>query len=116
MNLKTLNFKQQINFIGRIERNEGAIMFFIVEKLEETTFEFSQNAATVLWSLLHIIMETQKIAKLLGNADSESSKFATRKWYFTNDQSNNWDVQFCLYCFKFCNSGNIRHYTIYTPV
>ena len=33
-------------------------------------------------------METQKIAKLLGNADSESSKFATRKWYFTNDQSN----------------------------
>ena len=63
-------------------------MFFIIEKLEETTFEFSQNAATVLWSLLHIIMETQKIAKLLGNADSESSKFATRKWYFTNDQSN----------------------------
>ena len=88
MNLKTLNFKQQINFIGRIERNEGAIMFFIIEKSEETTFKFSQNAATVLWSLLHIIMETQKIADWLGDADNESSKFATRKWYVINDQSN----------------------------
>ena len=88
MNLKTLNVKQQIDFIGRIERNEGAIMFFIIEKSEETTFEFSQNAATVLWSLLHIIMETQKIADWLGDADNESSKFATRKWYVINDQSN----------------------------
>ena len=25
---------------------------------------------------------------LLGNADSESSKFATRKWYAINDQNN----------------------------
>ena len=88
MNLKTLNVKQQIDFIGRIERNEGAIMFFIIEKSEETTFEFSQNAATVLWSLIHIIMETQKIADWLGDADNESSKFATRKWYVINDQSN----------------------------
>ena len=63
-------------------------MFFIIEKSEETTFEFSQNAATVLWSLLHIIMETQKIADWLGDADNESSKFATRKWYVINDQSN----------------------------
>ena len=33
-------------------------------------------------------METQKITNLLGNADNESSKFATRKWYIINDQSN----------------------------
>ena len=33
-------------------------------------------------------METQKIANLLGEADSESSKFATRKWYGINDQNN----------------------------
>ena len=33
-------------------------------------------------------METQKIANLLGNADNESSKFATRKWYVINDQNN----------------------------
>ena len=33
-------------------------------------------------------METQKIANLLGYADNESSKFATRKSYVINDQSN----------------------------
>ena len=33
-------------------------------------------------------METQKIVNLLGNADNESSKFATRKWYVRNDQNN----------------------------
>ena len=38
--------------------------------------------------MLHIIMEMQKTANLLGNADNESSKFATRKWYFINDRSN----------------------------
>ena len=33
-------------------------------------------------------METQKIANLLGDADNESSKFATKKWYVINDQNN----------------------------
>ena len=33
-------------------------------------------------------METQKIENLLGDPDNESSKFATRKWYFINDQNN----------------------------
>ena len=46
--LENPDLKQQINFIGRLERNEGATMFFIIEKSEETTFEFSQNAATVV--------------------------------------------------------------------
>ena len=46
--LKNLDLKQQINFIGRLERNEGATMFFILQKSEETTFEFTQNAATVV--------------------------------------------------------------------
>ena len=32
-------------------------------------------------------METQKIANLSGDATSESSKFATRKWYVINDQN-----------------------------
>ena len=86
--LENPDLKQQINFIGRLERNEGATMFLIIEKSEETTFEFSQNSATVVWFLLHIIMETQKIANLLGDADTESSKFATRKWYIINDQNN----------------------------
>ena len=48
--------------------------FFIIEKSEETTFEFQQNSATVDWFRLCIIIETQKIANLLGDADNESSK------------------------------------------
>ena len=40
---------QQFNFIGKIEgQNNGVTMFFIVEKSEETTFEFSQNSVNIL--------------------------------------------------------------------
>ena len=41
---------QQINFIGRLERqnNNGATVFFITEKSEEATFEFLQNSVKVL--------------------------------------------------------------------
>ena len=40
---------QQINFIGKIEgQNNGVTMFFIIEKSEETTFEFSQNSVNIL--------------------------------------------------------------------
>ena len=45
--LENLDLKEQINFIGRLERNEGATMFFIIEKKKETTFDFSQNSVTV---------------------------------------------------------------------
>ena len=38
--LENPDLKQQINFIERLMRNEGATMFFIIEKSEETTFEF----------------------------------------------------------------------------
>ena len=46
--LENPDLKQQINFIGRLTRNEGAPMFFIIEMSEEITFEFSQNAVTVV--------------------------------------------------------------------
>ena len=46
--LENSDLKQEINFIGRLKRDEGATMFFIIEKLEETTFEFSQDAVTVV--------------------------------------------------------------------
>ena len=46
--LENPDLKQQINFIGRLKRDEGATMFFIIENSEETTLEFSQNAATVV--------------------------------------------------------------------
>ena len=39
---------QQINFIGKLLRNTGATMFFIIEKSEETTFNFTQNSVTVV--------------------------------------------------------------------
>ena len=40
---------QQINFIGKLENQDhGATMFFITEKSEETTFNFSQNSATII--------------------------------------------------------------------
>ena len=40
---------QQINFIGKLENQDhGATMFFIIEKSEETTFNFSQNSATII--------------------------------------------------------------------
>ena len=39
---------QQINFIGKLLKNTVATMFFIMEKSEKTTFEFSQNSFTTL--------------------------------------------------------------------
>ena len=39
---------QQINFIGKLLRNTGATMFFIIEKPGETTFNFSQNSVTIV--------------------------------------------------------------------
>ena len=41
------DLKQQINFVGRLEEN-NAIMFFITEKKEEATFDFSQNSVVVV--------------------------------------------------------------------
>ena len=46
--------------------------------LKKTTFEFIQNAATVVWFWKCIKMETQKI----GWCD------VTRKWYVVNDPNN----------------------------
>ena len=40
---------QQVNFIGKIENdNNGVTIFFIIEKSEETAFEFSQNSVNIL--------------------------------------------------------------------
>ena len=39
---------QQINFIGKLLRNIGATMFFIIENSEETTFNFSQISVTII--------------------------------------------------------------------
>ena len=46
---KQTNLKdpQQINFTGKLLRNTGATMFFIIERSEEATFNFSQNSFTI---------------------------------------------------------------------
>ena len=39
---------QKINFIGKLSKNTGPTMFFIMEKSEETTFNFSQNSVIII--------------------------------------------------------------------
>ena len=39
---------QQISFIGKFDKANGATMFFIIETSEETTFNFSKNSATII--------------------------------------------------------------------
>ena len=46
--LENKDIKQQINFIGNLERDNGAVMFFIIEKSEETITEFLQNYASMV--------------------------------------------------------------------
>ena len=44
-----INDPQQINFIGKIgNENNGVTIFFIIERTEETTFEFPQNSVNIL--------------------------------------------------------------------
>ena len=45
--LENPDLRQQINFIGKLE-NDKATMFFIIEKSEEATFEFSQNFVSII--------------------------------------------------------------------
>ena len=39
---------QQISFTGRLLNTHAATMFFIIEKSEETTFNFPQNSVTII--------------------------------------------------------------------
>ena len=43
-----LKNSQQINFIGQLDKDNGATMLLIIEKSEETTFNFLQNSATII--------------------------------------------------------------------
>ena len=45
--LENLDLRQQINFLGNLE-DDKATMFFIIEKAEETTFEFLQNSVSII--------------------------------------------------------------------
>ena len=45
--LENPDFRQQVNFIGKLE-NDKVTMFLITEKPEETTFEFLQNSVRII--------------------------------------------------------------------
>ena len=45
--LENPDLRQQINFIGKLE-DDKTTMFFIIEKSEETTFEFLQNSVSII--------------------------------------------------------------------
>ena len=45
--LENLDLRQQINFSGKLDDDKAA-MFFIIEKSEETTFEFLQNSVSII--------------------------------------------------------------------
>ena len=42
------DLKQQNNFIGKLEEDDGATIFFIIEKSEETAFNFSQHSGSII--------------------------------------------------------------------
>ena len=46
--LENKDIKQQINFIGNLERDNGAVISFIIEKSEEAIIEFLQNYASIV--------------------------------------------------------------------
>ena len=46
--LENKDIKQQNNFIGILERDNGAVMFFTIDKSEETIIEFLQNYASIV--------------------------------------------------------------------
>ena len=39
---------QQINFIGKLLKNTGATVFYIIERSEENNFKFLQNSVTII--------------------------------------------------------------------
>ena len=45
--LENEDIKQEINFTGNLERDDGAVMFFIIRKSEETFIEFLQSYASI---------------------------------------------------------------------
>ena len=73
---------QQITFSGKPDEVNEATVFFIIEKSEETTFNFSQNSTTII-----------------NNGNTEDCKFVkwfwqwkfkicNKKWYVIDSESN----------------------------
>ena len=43
-----ISIPQQINFVGKLEEDDGATMFFITEKQQKTILNFSLDSLTVV--------------------------------------------------------------------
>ena len=56
---------QQISFIGKLDKTNGATMFFIIEKSEENAFNFSQNSAITKILFQVIMYQTVKLKILM---------------------------------------------------
>ena len=63
---------QKISSVGRLERNQGATMFFITGKKKKQLLVFDKKL------LILYKMETQKNINLLYDSSNEKSKFATK--------------------------------------
>ena len=70
---------EKVNFVGRLEGNEGATMIF-KQKKQLLIFHKTLQASYE--------METQKIITLLNNSRNEESKFATKNGMSCNRQLN----------------------------
>ena len=46
--LENPDLNQQIKFTDKLEEDNGATMFFTIEKSEEATFEFSQKSVSII--------------------------------------------------------------------
>ena len=71
-------FKTTNYFISKLKEDNGATMFSIIEKSEETIFN------KILW--VSYKTEAQKIINLLNDTSNVKSKFATKKCYVRDGQ------------------------------
>ena len=74
--LENCDLSQKINFIDWLDE-ENVTSFFIIEKTEEATFNFSQNSVSIF----------HKIINLLNDSSNEESKFPTKKCYAIDSQT-----------------------------
>ena len=84
------NIPQQITFIGKIEENDDATMFFIAQKQQKNYFKLFYRFSN--YNRIIYNNRTSKILNLLNQAID--FKFVTRKWNIVNDNSRrNYDAE-----------------------
>ena len=81
--LENPDLKQQINFIGKLDKMQ---QYFLSLKKKRNSFKLFTKFCECF--LVYIKMEAQKIINLLEESDDDDLKFQTRKWYIINDQNN----------------------------